>query len=496
MKLTHTLSFQSTIAPKNADEEAQNTKTEQMQSDWLLAESFDALMQPQRTTMFVVLLLILVAFFIFMSHVAWLPLCIWFVVSMLLNGYRWWQAFIYTQKIAQQGTQARLSFRQRQKWLWFASALVWGSLIAVFHADTKLLYQFAGWYLLAIIAIFATTGFAPDLRAMRLFVYTLITTTMVVMTVQTLYHPTTEAIGMLQLLIPSQLFLGALLDLTGKRLNQSHKQRLLLQHNNETLIASLKSQTELAMSAIDTKNRFLSSAAHDIRQPVLALDMYVNWMQEAPDMAPQVIPKITTATRSVIDMFDSLFDLSRMDAGQLSSNSTFIHIDELIRVLEVQYQPLAKNKNLQLRVRPTDAIVHTDLQLLKRVIGNLVMNAIKYTPKGGVLLAARSSVKGVRLEIWDTGVGIEADQQEAVFQEFYKTPSQVGISDGFGLGLSIVTRLCTNLDFDFGMQSVFGRGSVFYVDIKTVEKNVWQKTTMMSRFGGSAATATNSTALV
>ena len=95
------------------------------------------------------------------------------------------------------------------------------------------------------------------------------------------------------------------------------------------------------------------------------------------------------------------------------------------------------------------------------------MNAIKFTDKGGILLACRTTKRGVRFEVWDTGIGIPKDQQEAVFREFYKAPNHTGTSDGFGLGLSIVARLCGSLDFTFSMRSRVGRGSVFCIDVPT-----------------------------
>ncbi len=98
------------------------------------------------------------------------------------------------------------------------------------------------------------------------------------------------------------------------------------------------------------------------------------------------------------------------------------------------------------------------------------MNAIKFTEKGGVLIACRKTKQGIRFEIWDTGVGIPFDQQEAVFREFYKAPSHAGTSDGFGLGLSIVARLCEPLSFKFSMRSRVNRGSVFSIDVPTPAK--------------------------
>jgi signal transduction histidine kinase len=164
-------------------------------------------------------------------------------------------------------------------------------------------------------------------------------------------------------------------------------------------------------------------------------------------------------------MFDSLFDLSRLDSGQLKIKNNSFDAVTLMHNLEVQYKPTAQSKQLELRIRCCDIKIYTDQQLLKRILGNLLMNAIKFTHIGGVLIACRQTSKGVRFEVWDTGIGIAANEQTAVVGEFYKSPSHLGTSEGFGLGLSIVTRLSESLGFHFSMKSKLGMGSAFFIDI-------------------------------
>jgi signal transduction histidine kinase len=274
--------------------------------------------------------------------------------------------------------------------------------------------------------------------------------------------------SMFYMIFPLQIIFWKLLFLIGTRLNQSHLQGLKLRKGNQDLIASLQDQTTRANQAVETKNRFLASAAHDIRQPVLALDVYASMLRSEPEMAGVLTEKIEIATKSVIEMFDSLFDLSRLDAGQLKISNSAVDVLALMRELELQYKPAAHTKRLELRMRSGSFKAHTDPQLLKRILGNLLMNAIKFTNSGGVLLACRPTSKGIRFEVWDTGVGIAADEQAAVFGEFYKSSSHLGTSEGFGLGLSIVSRLCEALGFNFSMQSRLGRGSVFVVEVPTV----------------------------
>jgi signal transduction histidine kinase len=172
----------------------------------------------------------------------------------------------------------------------------------------------------------------------------------------------------------------------------------------------------------------------------------------------------------VIEMFDSLFDLSRLETGQIQIDKSSIDVTTFMDELFLQYQPAAQLKGLELRIHSCQASIVSDPQLLKRAIGNLIANAIKFTEKNGVLLTCRKTQSGVRFEVWDTGMGIAPEQQQAVFQEFYKAPlianASIGMNEGFGLGLSIVARFCESLGHTFSMRSTLGKGSVFRIDVK------------------------------
>lgn len=267
------------------------------------------------------------------------------------------------------------------------------------------------------------------------------------------------------LLILVMVLLTVILGKFGKQLNLAHINSLRLQFHNKQLIDSLTSQTKTSMAAVATKNRFLASAAHDMRQPVLALDLYADWLLKEPELSPQLSPKIAVATKAVITLFDSMFDMARLAVGQLSAQETRVNIQTLMEELTVQYLPIAHAKKLTLRTRMLDGELWTDPILLKRVLSNLMSNAIKYTQTGGVLLACRKTQRGVRFEVWDTGVGIAANQQDLVFREFYKSSDNVGTSDGFGLGLAIVTQLSELLGYELTMKSRLGRGTVVSVQL-------------------------------
>ena len=455
-------------APSNQSiiQQALNTETEI--SDWIEGESIRAFMPTQQQTQIIALFVMPIVFALLYAHVNMLGLIVWAIASLSLALYRWRLTANYTKYLSESSTTDQIQFKKKNYWTWPTTAFLWSSLVFLFFGRAPIFNQLVCFVVLASIGVFSATGYATHYKTMKLFINTMMLT--LLMGMCWVYFTNTLAAqeSMIYMILPLQLIFWRLLFLIGIRLNKSHLQGLKLRKGNQDLIISLQAQTIRANQAVETKNRFLASAAHDIRQPVLALDVYASMLRAEPEMAAVLIEKIEIATKSVIEMFDSLFDLSRLDAGQLKINNSTIDVVTLMRELELQYQPAASIKKLELRMRSCDVKIYTDQQLLKRILGNLLMNAVKFTDQGGVLLACRQTPKGVRFEIWDTGVGIAADEQTAVFGEFYKSPSHLGTSDGFGLGLSIVTRLCEPLGFTFSMKSRLGRGSIFYIEVPTV----------------------------
>jgi signal transduction histidine kinase len=436
--------------------------------DWIEGESIRAFMPTQQQTQIIALFVIPIVFAILYGHVNMLGLIVWVVASVSLAIYRWRLTLSYTKYLSESSTAAQIQFKRENYWTWPTTAFLWSTLVFLFFGRTPLFNQLVCFVVLASIGVFSATGYATHYKIMKLFLNTMMFTLLIGMSWVYFTNTLAAKESMIYMIFPLQIIFWKLLLLIGIRLNQSHLQGLKLRKGNQDLISSLQAQTTRATQAIETKNRFLASAAHDIRQPVLALDVYASMLRSEPEMAGVLTEKIEIATKSVIAMFDSLFDLSRLDAGQLKISNSSLDVMTLMQELELQYKPASSIKQLELRMRSCDVKIYTDPQLLKRILGNLLMNAIKFTNQGGVLLACRQTQEGVRFEIWDTGVGIAADEQAAVFGEFYKSPSHLGTSDGFGLGLSIVSRLCEPLGCDFSMKSKLGRGSVFRVEVPTV----------------------------
>ena len=262
----------------------------------------------------------------------------------------------------------------------------------------------------------------------------------------------------------------------------SHAQRLSLQIGMELEAAhrqrdeALRKQHELAElnarlhAANQAKSRFLAAASHDLRQPVHALALQTATLRMALDQPRQfdVLAGIERCSEALGTMFDTLLDLSRIDAGALQAQPRSFDLDPLLLRLVDEMAPLAEAKGLRLALRVAGGHLagtrsaYSDPALLEAMLRNLVGNAIKYTPRGAVLLTARAGQGGHvwRLQVWDTGIGIAAADQARVFDEFYQVGNPARRREqGMGLGLSIVDRLARLLDHGLSLRSVPGRGT-------------------------------------
>lgn len=249
------------------------------------------------------------------------------------------------------------------------------------------------------------------------------------------------------------------------RFHKLQETSLQLQYDNSELIQSLTVKSATAMEAVENKNRFIASAAHDLRQPIHALNLYASWLIDEPHLSQQVAPQIVRCTSAVNDLFNSLFDFSVMNADAPQADWQDVNLADLLVDMHHQYAPLARERGIQwrLRARRAPMCVRSDPVLLRRLLGNIITNALKNIQRGGALLALRQRDGHWRLEVWDTGVGIDPSYQEAIFKEFYRVPRQ-GTEEGFGLGLPIALRLSQVLGLVVKMKSRPGRGSVFWIE--------------------------------
>jgi Na+/proline symporter/signal transduction histidine kinase len=223
----------------------------------------------------------------------------------------------------------------------------------------------------------------------------------------------------------------------------------------------------LADEANLSKTRFLAAASHDILQPLNAARLYATALAErthSPDERA-LAENVDASLDAVEEILTTLLDISRLDTGALRPRWSTVRLDELFRQLAREFGPMAQGKNLDLRFVETSLSVRSDRQLLRRLVQNLVSNAVKYTPAGRVVVGVRRRGDQLRIEVWDTGLGIPASQQKAIFREFRRLSAGAKAARGLGLGLSIVERIGKTLGAEVGLKSNPERGSVFSVTL-------------------------------
>jgi Na+/proline symporter/signal transduction histidine kinase len=254
-----------------------------------------------------------------------------------------------------------------------------------------------------------------------------------------------------------------------------------LERANETLERRVRERTEELMrlngelarakgeaeEANVSKTRFLAAASHDILQPLNAARLYATSIvdRDRAQGDAYLAENVDASLEAVEEILTALLDISRLDSGAMKAELTNFRIEDILSQLKREFEPIARAKALDLVFVPCSLTVRSDRRLLRRLLQNLVSNAIKYTPKGKVLVGCRRARGRVRVEVLDTGLGIPAGKQKTVFREFQRLDQGAKVARGLGLGLSIVERIGRVLEHPITLVSTVGKGSRFSVEI-------------------------------
>jgi signal transduction histidine kinase/CheY-like chemotaxis protein len=240
-------------------------------------------------------------------------------------------------------------------------------------------------------------------------------------------------------------------------------------------LTRLNSELALAKSTAEdaniSKTRFLAAASHDILQPLNAARLYVTSLVERKTGGEEtrLVENIDESLQAIEEILGALLDISRLDAGAMTTSISSFKIGDLMRSLEIEFAPIARAKGLKLSFVPCSLPVQSDRLLLRRLLQNLVSNAIKYTPRGRVLVGCRRHGPSLRICVYDTGVGIPTIKRGEIFKEFHRLEQGARIARGLGLGLSIVERLARVLNHGIAIDANAGGGSMFSVTVPTAK---------------------------
>jgi signal transduction histidine kinase/CheY-like chemotaxis protein len=216
------------------------------------------------------------------------------------------------------------------------------------------------------------------------------------------------------------------------------------------------------------KSHLIASASHDLRQPLHALNLFVARLRDEPDPAERsrLVARIDASVGSMNELFGSLLDMTRLEAGIVEPIPTVLPVRRLLDRIETTFGEAAHKKGLRLRVVASRAWMVSDPILLERILLNLVSNAVRYTEQGGVVVGCRRRGATLRIDVCDTGPGIPEGQRRSIFGEFYQLARpEARRGEGLGLGLAIVDRLCRLLGHRVDVDSEPGRGSRFSVTV-------------------------------
>ncbi len=244
-----------------------------------------------------------------------------------------------------------------------------------------------------------------------------------------------------------------------------------LERQVQMVTQELRLKKEQAESATLAKSRFLAAASHDLRQPSHALGRFVARLGQLPMDAQmrQLVDNLERSVQAMQDLLDGLLDLSRLDSGTIQVRIGVVDLNEMMSAVRSALHSMAEAKGLRLVVRPTGLFAFSDAALLQRMLANLVINAIRYTEHGTVLLACRPHAqgRGVRIQVWDSGIGIPTEHHEDIFKEFYQVANAAGGRNfGLGLGLNIVQRSAALLGHPVALRSHPGCGTRFTLTLE------------------------------
>lgn len=248
--------------------------------------------------------------------------------------------------------------------------------------------------------------------------------------------------------------------------NTSIGRAMLVAEERQLLLEELAVQRREAERANLAKTFLLASVSHDLRQPLSTISLLIESARQRGTTDPQLVEQIGASARSMDDLVGALLDVSRLDSGAEPLQITSFAAADLLDRVRMQFDPQAAAKGLRLEVESSELRVTSDFFQIERVMANLVANAIRYTPAGGIRIRTRRRKTTLWLQVWDSGIGIARKDKHRVFDEFFQvTRTTRSGRQGLGLGLTIVQRTAQRLNHPVRVRSRPGRGTVFEIGL-------------------------------
>jgi signal transduction histidine kinase len=444
-------------------------KIELSESDWIENESINTLMLSRRSTMAFASLTLFIMASQLVGHVNTTLVATWLFASLAVLTFRQVIKSNFAKHLHHESVVEKTRFVKKYSFVWSLNALTWGISSWLFLTVVPLQNQYVCATILNGVGFVAVLNLHSHRKIAHQFINILMGTHVLaslwcIGIVGNFENPLIQYIHLISLLV-----IWLFLHLLDNKNYLAYKSNLQLLYRNNRLIHSLNRKTEqlenekqVVTNANQVIQRFYSSASHDIRQPVYALKIYAELARQDETKIAELLPKMTASCHAVEGLFASLFDFERIKSGLVNVAHQVVDIDALIDELEQQFRYTARDKNIEFRINSISGYLNTDHVLVQRILTCFLLNAVKYTTYGGILLAVRKSNASIDFEVWDTGCGIDTIYHEQVFEEFFKVGEHSSADEGFGLGLCVVKRLSAFIeDSTITMRSRLGRGSMF-----------------------------------
>tara|TARA_R110002126_G_scaffold291741_2_gene456338 strand:- start:10302 stop:12119 length:1818 start_codon:yes stop_codon:yes gene_type:complete len=249
---------------------------------------------------------------------------------------------------------------------------------------------------------------------------------------------------------------------------------LILREQQKKMMSELRTQRDAIRRANENKTRFLATTSHDFAQPLHTMGNYISALRNSLTEPQQheLLQKLEASWRSMGNLLDGLLDISRLEAGAIVQNRQPVDLTRLVQNFVDEYSETAKQKHIELRTQLDLQTADTDINLFSRVVRNILSNAIKFTPTGGVItVTVQGHDNHIVFKVADTGIGIPKSRQSDIFEEYVQLDNHHRERHkGLGLGLSIVGRLCELLDIDIELESEEGKGACFTFHVAKSEE--------------------------
>lgn len=359
--------------------------------------------------------------------------------------------------------KADLKTRRKLYWgtlFWLGTltaGLVWGSWPLVFYA------MYSTEYLLLISTLFAGMV-AVSAASGSIYLPSFLSFSIPLTLPLCLTHVLSgnDSLMLTGLLLLMFLAVSFFLSIKG---HKQFRQLIRSQFENVELVERLAEEKQIAERAVVAKSRFLAAASHDLRQPLHAMGLFLSALRhrENEPGKMQIIDDMGKSAEALNGLFNSLLDVSRLDAEIIEFNPTHATASNMFDGLRAQFMQQCVEKDVQLHMDGEQHVFYSDSILLERVLRNLLSNAVQYTSSGSIVMRCTDHLEGAKLvTLQDTGVGIPAEFTEDVFSEYYQLNNPArDRSKGLGLGLAIVRRLCELMDMPLEMESIEGHGTLF-----------------------------------